>query len=112
MRWDYTEDFEICLFLCRIFRGGIAGYVAFYANDTEGKTAYISNIGVVSGCQRRRIGSVLMEKCLEVAADKSMSKVRLEVLSTNEKAISFYKYWGFDFESEGEAGTRYMSRRL
>lgn len=65
------------------------GYVAFYANDMDGKRAYISSIGVGLEYQRNHIGSLLMGKCLEVAADRGMSMVRLEVLATNEKAIAF-----------------------
>lgn len=94
--------------------GGICpvGYVAFYANDSNRKTAYISNIGVCEDYQRNHIGSMLMEKCLAVSKHQGMEKIRLEVLITNEKAISFYKHWKFEFETRGGNGSSYMIRSL
>lgn len=86
--------------------------MAFYANDMEKKIAYISNIGVDIHYQRNRIGSRLMQKSIAESRDKGMEIIRLEVLKTNEKAISFYKHWGFTVEAKGDKDTCYMSRYL
>ncbi len=88
------------------------GYVAFYANDKESRTAYISNIGVDAAYQRHHIGSRLMKISLDTAKKNGMEIMRLEVLKTNKKAVSFYRHWGFTFESKGAEDTYYMSRCL
>ncbi|NBH72622.1 GNAT family N-acetyltransferase [Clostridiaceae bacterium] len=101
-----------CFYAAFVSEKDPVGYVAFYANDIKKKIAYISNIGVKLEYQHHHVGSLLMKKSLEVAKDRGMLMIRLEVLSTNEKAIAFYKHWGFDFELLEGIDTYYMSRYL
>lgn len=88
------------------------GYVAFYANDLDNQCAYISHIGVCREMQGKQIGSKLMEICLKEAELCGMRKIRLEVLKTNTKAISFYEKWRFEYESENKGDTCYLYRYL
>lgn len=86
----------------------VAGYVAFYANDVETKTAYISNIGVLEEYQEKGIGGDLLDVVIDNAQKEGMCKIRLEVLNSNEKAIDFYRHKGFSFAEKGKENTSYM----
>ena len=87
------------------------GYVAFYANDITGRTAFISSICVLDEFQGYSIGGDLLKNCIGVSKEQGMKMIRLEVLKTNYKAISFYKKYGFEFAKEGEC-TYFMSRHI
>jgi diamine N-acetyltransferase len=43
------------------------------------------------------VGKALMEHCLDFAKQNAFSAVWLGVWEHNERAISFYKKWGFEF---------------
>lgn len=73
----------------------ICGYASMYANDRETKTAYISMIGIKKEYQRKAVGTSLMDKCCERAAEKGMERIRLEVLKNNLTGYRFYKAYGF-----------------
>ena len=91
----------------------ILGYVAVYANDLNTGRAYISLISVKEKAQGKRIGTALIEKCFEIARIKGMKESRLEVLNSNNKAISFYRHHGFSFESYNDEGdSQYMIKEL
>ena len=72
-----------------------AGFVGFYANDSTGKTAFISTIVVDTAYQGFGIGSALVRECIRISAEKGMQKCRLEVDRRNQKAIRFYERLGF-----------------
>ncbi len=56
----------------------------------------ISNICVFEESRRRSgLGSLLMEKILQAAKDSGARMAVLETQTCNEKAIAFYKKWGF-----------------
>jgi diamine N-acetyltransferase len=48
------------------------------------------------------VGSALMEKCIEVAAQQKKQVIWLGVWEKNQHAISFYERWGFEKFSEHE----------
>ena len=77
-----------------------AAYCAFYANDADSLTAYISLIAVKPEYQRLHIGRQLLEYCLKTAADRGMHYCALEVKKNNSSAIRFYQENGFVFWSE------------
>ncbi len=77
------------------YQNGIAGYVSMYANDQETKTAFITLFVVKDEFQRMHIGTELMNACRRIAERNKMKRIRLEVLNSNMKAISFYKKQGF-----------------
>lgn len=53
-----------------------------------------------------------MQKSIEESRKRGMEVMRLEVLKTNAKAISFYKHWGFTVEAKGDKDTYYMRKYL
>lgn len=85
----------------------LAGYVAFYCNDTVSKTAFISIIVVKKCFQRIGLGSTLIDEAISTSKKNGMKRIRLEVDKNNEKAIAFYKKKGFKIESDTE--TIYMT---
>jgi len=76
------------------------GYVAFYANDNETKTGYISMIGVLDTYHGKGAGSMLLNKCIEVSKANGMHFLRLEVDNDNSNAIGFYDHEGFNYEKD------------
>ena len=88
------------------------GYAAMYANDTVSKIAYISLICVKKEYQGRHIGSMLINKCIELARNNSMERIKLEVLESNDKAIAFYKHHGFTFDAQSRTNTIFMKREI
>ncbi|SOC42555.1 GNAT family N-acetyltransferase [Ureibacillus acetophenoni] len=53
--------------------------------------AYMHDFGVKSGFQRRGIGRLLFEACIEWSKNMGASSLELNVWEFNEKAISFYE---------------------
>jgi len=88
------------------------GFIAFYANDKESKTAFITLLGVLPSVQNQGIGTALLKLCFDVSQEKEMSYVKLEVRKHNDRAINFYKKYGFQFCGEASADSMYMVRKL
>lgn len=89
---------KICKHACFLkatYDNSPCGYVAMYANDALTKTAYITLIGVRPGFQREGVGSKIIDKCVEMAKDKGMERIKLEVRNANKKALNFYIKNGF-----------------
>lgn len=56
----------------------------------------IARIYAVSSMIGKGIGTVLMEKCIEIAKEKEKKCVWLGVWQENQRAIDFYTRWGFE----------------
>ncbi len=84
------------------------GFAAFYCNDTEGKTAYLSLIATAENMQRKGIGRILIDEVQRISVEAGMKKLRLEVNNSNSKAISFYIKNGFEFECPAGEHSSYM----
>ena len=85
----------------------IAGYVAFYCNDMESKTAYISMIVVKSEYQGLHLGGKLLDYVVSISKEKGMCKIKLEVAKENKKATGFYIHKGFVFKNEASEHSDY-----
>jgi len=55
----------------------------------------VMGISVRKGYRNMGIGSALIEECIKTARQKKAKILRLEVFSTNKRAITFYKKYGF-----------------
>lgn len=106
--------------LQKIYRNGIfvfayqkepIAYCAFYANDADSKSAYISLIAVRPEYQHAHVGKQLLEYCMGMAIDRGMKYCTLEVKKNNDSAIRFYKANGFVFLSERESSF-FMKKEL
>lgn len=98
--------------LQKIYRNGIfvfayqkepIAYCAFYANDADSKSAYISLIAVRPEYQHAHVGKRLLEYCMDLAIDRGMKSCTLEVRKNNDSAIRFYRANGFVFQNERES---------
>jgi len=88
--------------------GELAGYAALYNNDLASRKAFITSIGVRPSFRKRRIGSELMQKCIDRAKEKGMRCLRLEVRKDNKTAISFYRRHAFVTERECSPESDFM----
>lgn len=110
---DVFKKIDQYAFFFAAYKGDeVIGYAAMYANNSETKIAYVSLIAVVEEMQRQQIGSSLMEKCIDTAAEAGMTKLRLEVADKNKKAISFYKHFDFAFENRCSDNSCYYIRKI
>lgn len=94
------------------YRQGPAGYLAMYANDTVGKTAYVTLLAVKPECQKLRIGSSLMEAGFALARQRGMKQMKLEVNAGNIGAIALYERLGFVRLCEAGEQSLYMIKDL
>ena len=90
----------------------IAGYSAFYANDKESRTAFITLFCARKEMQRMHLGSGLMDATIEESRRRGMKLIRLEVLKRDEGAIAFYKRCGFAITGEAGEASYYMARGI
>lgn len=73
------------------YNGKTLGYCAFYANDAERRTAYITLIAVAPEFQKMHIGTKLLSESFDIMRTYGMEYCLLEVRKKNQKAIQFYK---------------------
>lgn len=80
----------------------IKGYIVLYANDFQTKKAFISMLGVRPLYQKQGCGKYLIQACEEIARERMMKTLTLEVKKNNINALGFYKHLGFEetFEKE------------
>lgn len=60
----------------------------------------IARIYALSTSIGKGVGSALIERCLAIAAEQKKSVIWLGVWEKNQRAIEFYKRWGFEKFSE------------
>lgn len=92
--------------------GEIAGYSAFYANDVESRTAFITLFCARKEMQRMHLGSGLMSATIDESRRRGMKLIRLEVLKRDEGAIAFYKRCGFAITGDAGEASYYMARGI
>lgn len=89
-----------------------AGYSAFYANDMENQKAFLTLFCIKKTMQRNHLGSLLMQRTLEEAKKRGMTKIGLEVLKEDAGAILFYKHMGFYESGQGHNSFLIMERKI
>lgn len=90
----------------------LLGFVAFYANDISRKMAYISSIAVKKESRSKGIGQRMLRKSMEIAKNRGMETLCLEVNCKNERAIQFYKREGFTDMHKKSVSSIYMCKEL
>ena len=73
--------------------GRVLGYLLFMQAVDEGE---LLRIGVERSCQKRGIGSLLMDAMRDYAISESISQIFLEVRETNTPAKALYEKKGFE----------------
>ena len=90
----------------------IMGISAFYANDYETLTAYLSLIVLSDEIQGKGYGKRLLIESERKAKLMGMKKMKLEVNQKNINAIEFYKALGYTIDSVTINESFYMSKLL
>lgn len=80
----------------------LLGFVAFYDNDVEGRTAFISSIVVDPKFRRRGIARRLFLMAAKTAHEKGMNVLRLKVSARNLSARELYALMGMQQVSTDE----------
>ena len=75
-----------------VVHGGVLGY----CNDLKSRVAYISFIGRLKSAGAG-LGSQLIQRFIDLARERGMNRIRLEVAKSNERARGFYDKFGFMF---------------
>lgn len=71
----------------------IAGYIGMYLSFDEGD---ITNVAVAPSHRKKGYGEALVSKAVELAKEKQLEMILLEVRVSNAPAISLYKKMGFE----------------
>lgn len=79
--------------------GDMIGFILHTSNLYEGiPTAFNGGTGVIPGFRNQKTGEELYEFLIPKIAAKSVARIILEVVDTNEKAIRLYEKMGFAFK--------------
>ena len=104
----FAEKFAAKAHFFAAYDGGeVRGFAAFYCNDYESMTAFISMIVVLSNYQYMGGGSSLLKAVKDTCRKKGMKRIRLEVADDNHKALSFYTKRGFVYEAAAGKDTSF-----
>lgn len=76
----------------------MVGFILHTSNIYEGiPTAFNGGTGVIPGFRNQKTGEELYEFLLPKIIEKSLARVLLEVIDTNQKAIRLYEKIGFSY---------------
>lgn len=67
----------------------LIGLIAAYDNTLD-KSAFITNVSIISDYQKQGIGVSLLNECIEYYKNKKYKEIYLEVFRQNKNAINFY----------------------
>lgn len=88
--FDLNRPTSFCL-VARA-EGKVAGYLIAWR---EGGKFHIANLAVASPFRRQKIGSRLLSEAIKASRELGLTKLYLEVQTSNEPAISLYEKFGF-----------------
>jgi len=98
-----AEELEMAdsVFIIAESEGEAIGYARLLGGSTETcitdpKPVELVRIYVLQAWKGKRIGSLLMQKCLEEARGRGYVTIWLGVWENNPNAIAFYQKWGFE----------------
>lgn len=97
-RGDFEREVKentMAIYYVAVEDGKIIGYAGMWHVVVEG---HITNVGVLEEARRKGVGSMLMEKLIEVAVEKQMYGITLEVRMGNAPAQALYHKYGFKAE--------------
>lgn len=120
---DYFSDsFDIDLlsekyakfaeFIVAYYDGNPIGYIAYYCNDLDTFTAYITMVVVKSEFRGQGIATKMLKYVLNDCKEHGFKTCRLEVNNINIKAICLYEKMGFKFASSAGNDSSYYTTTL
>lgn len=87
---------NMAVYFVALVDGNVVGYAGMWHVINEG---HITNVAVLHDFRRLGIGNMFIEKLFEIAKDREMIGITLEVRINNVAAQKLYSNWGF--RSEG-----------
>lgn len=93
--YDELTKNKMAIYIVAIDNGHILGYGGMWHVVNEG---HITNIAVKKSHRRKRIGDKIINALIDIAKEKEMIGITLEVRVSNEIAQSLYKKNGFVIE--------------
>ena len=84
------------IFLLAYTENKAVGYARLRENKNEDDRIEIARLYATTAMVGKGVGKVLMQACITLAQQKGKKTVWLGVWEKNERAISFYKAWGFE----------------
>ena len=90
-----VKENSMAIYYVAVMDGKIIGYAGMWHVITEG---HITNVGVLEEVRGKGVGSMLMEKLIEIAVEKKMFGITLEVRMGNTPAQALYHKYGFKAE--------------
>lgn len=89
---DELENKLAVYFVAVDSTGNVAGYIGLWSVAGEGD---ITNIAVLPGFRKSGIGSKLLKKAISYCLENNLSRLTLEVRTTNIPAQNLYSKFGF-----------------
>ena len=90
-----VRENNMAIYFVAVEDGKVVGYAGMWHVVVEG---HITNVGVLEETRGKGVGSMLMEKLIEVAEEKKMFGITLEVRMGNAPAQALYHKYGFKAE--------------
>jgi ribosomal protein S18 acetylase RimI-like enzyme len=87
--------------------GHDVGLAAYYSNDLQRRTAFLTSICVKPEFRGSGLAEVLLENVIQGAMNNEMENLSLEVDAKNQVAVRFYSKHGFN-----ECGNNQMVRYI
>lgn len=88
------------------------GYIAYYRNNVETGTAYISMVVVKHDYRNQGVATQMIQMVITNCKTNGFTAVRLEVNNSNQKAICLYRKHGFVYEKPAHDDSFYYSLLL
>ena len=88
----------LSIYIVALNQGEVVGYAGLWQPDDEG---HVTNIVTKKDKRGNKIGTLMLEEIINIAKNKNMKSITLEVNVNNNIAINLYKKYGFK-----EVGTR------
>lgn len=86
---------KLAIYVVALLDNKVVGYGGMWHVVTEG---HITNIAVHKDYRKKGVGDKIVKKMVEIAEDKEMIGLTLEVRTSNEAALKLYKNNGFKLE--------------
>lgn len=85
-------------------RGEIVGWCDITANQRDGfQHSGVLGMGLLPAFRGRGLGLALLRATLGAAFEAGLTRIELEVLASNEKAVALYEHLGFLHEGRKQA---------
>ena len=97
-------------FLVAIIDGVTAGLIAFYANDFNQRTGFVSMLVVKPLYRGFGIGTVLLDMAISVCKIRGMEGLQLKVDIQNSVALRLYERNGFSISGRNEGHSVILSK--